>query len=268
MEPATSGVDGRKSTEWFLEPEFYSGVESTTRYRKGNGNSRSRGPASQHRSTGRISGGGGNGPASSTRDNAAYSDARVSAGRKGGNVAAQNRRRQAEKQQRAAAMRNDPRMQLHHGYPPVHHRPRQQQGSFPTPPSLAYPPQPQYLYSQQQQQVLPGHLDINYNFRAADLGVAVNSPDAASSEPTTPPDMMTHVGEMGSKFPSPPQASQSEYLANPLGGGGGYSRQNYTMEDVAGAFEAPNGIAPPVFVDHDAPHLSAEEAALFGMFGR
>lgn len=34
-----SGVDGRKSTEWFLESRYYDGVESTTRYRKGNSKS-------------------------------------------------------------------------------------------------------------------------------------------------------------------------------------------------------------------------------------
>ncbi|KKY35266.1 putative forkhead domain-containing protein [Diaporthe ampelina] len=37
-----SGADGRKSTEWFLEPRYYDGVQSTTRYRKGNSKSAGR----------------------------------------------------------------------------------------------------------------------------------------------------------------------------------------------------------------------------------
>ena len=34
-----SAADGRKSTEWYLEPRYYDGVQSTTRYRKGNSKS-------------------------------------------------------------------------------------------------------------------------------------------------------------------------------------------------------------------------------------
>lgn len=81
---------------------------STTRYRKGNNGSRRATGGQSRISRLSIEGHGGAG--------AGYSHARVSAGRKGGNVAAQNRRRQAEKQQQhanaqrmAAMARNDPR---------------------------------------------------------------------------------------------------------------------------------------------------------------
>lgn len=90
-----TGVDGRKSTEWFLEPNFYAGVESTTRYRKGNSGSRSRG-ANSHPSRSRLGSDGHSG--------GGFSHARVSAGRKGGNVAAQNRKRLAQQQARQMDM--------------------------------------------------------------------------------------------------------------------------------------------------------------------
>lgn len=107
-----AGADSRKSTEWFLEPAFYAGVESTTRYRKGNNGGRSRGIGS-HSGRARI---GSDGHGNSGRG---FSHARVSAGRKGGNVAAQNRKRLAERQQQARQLemtRAHPRhLQQHRG---------------------------------------------------------------------------------------------------------------------------------------------------------
>lgn len=118
-------VDGRKSTEWFLEPNFYLGVESTTRYRKGNSGSRSR-AAGGHPARSRLGSdglpGGGN-----------FSHARVSAGRKGGNVAAQNRKRLAERQQHARQM---DMVRGHHNHNNNQHHPRhhlqQQQQHMPS----------------------------------------------------------------------------------------------------------------------------------------
>lgn len=107
----TTGVDGRKSTEWFLEPTFYAGVESTTRYRKGNSGSRSRAAANGH--SGRSSRLGSDGHP--TSGGGIFSHARVSAGRKGGNVAAQNRKRLADRQQRERQMEMmRPRPHPHH----------------------------------------------------------------------------------------------------------------------------------------------------------
>ncbi|KAF3764271.1 hypothetical protein M406DRAFT_71177 [Cryphonectria parasitica EP155] len=103
------GVDSRKSTEWFLHPDFERGVISTTRYRNDISGSRSRGGRVHLRSLRRGGGEDGGGASSATASSelggrgdkrSGYSHARVSAGRKGGHVAAQNRRRQAlQKQQ-------------------------------------------------------------------------------------------------------------------------------------------------------------------------
>lgn len=101
---ANSGVDSRKSTEWVLDPQFYSGVKSTTRYRRPHGGNRSRGTNHGH-GKGARAGGAGNGVVGGSGaeggSTSAASNARVSAGRRGGHVAAQNRKRNraAEKQQ-------------------------------------------------------------------------------------------------------------------------------------------------------------------------
>ncbi|KAJ4412114.1 hypothetical protein N0V82_008825 [Gnomoniopsis sp. IMI 355080] len=131
-----AGVDGRKSTEWFLEPAFYAGVESTTRYRKGNSGSRSRGMGSNlgrsrlgsdgHGSSAGGSGGVGGG-------GAGFSHARVSAGRKGGNVAAQNRKRLAERQQQHARQVDMARANPRHLQQQQHHHQGYNNGSVGVP---------------------------------------------------------------------------------------------------------------------------------------
>lgn len=153
---------------------------------------------------------------------AGYSHARVSAGRKGGNVAAQNRRRQAEKQQhvktqRMAAMaRNDPRsLQVSRfhgpGLPPMQYPPP----GFPTAEGggehyyADYPPAP-HTTSQpfpagfgvvstavgqgQSQGQGSRHLDFNC-FQPSDLGAntstkrpkTLKTDGTNSNEPVTPP---------------------------------------------------------------------------------
>lgn len=124
-------IDSRKSTEWVLDPKFYSGVKSTTRYRRPNGSNRSRGASSGHGKGARAAGGGGGagmgagvGGTEGGGGTSAASNARVSAGRRGGHVAAQNRKRNraAEKQQQhqqamapMAAVRNVPHsIEYHH----------------------------------------------------------------------------------------------------------------------------------------------------------
>lgn len=129
MDGNSSGIDSRKSTEWVLDPKFYSGVKSTTRYRRPNGSNRSRGTSSGHGKGPKAAGSGygmgvgANGTEGGGSTSAA-SNARVSAGRRGGHVAAQNRKRSraAEKQQQhqqamgpMVAARNVPHSNgLHH----------------------------------------------------------------------------------------------------------------------------------------------------------
>ncbi|CAN8101212.1 unnamed protein product [Discula destructiva] len=103
-----TGVDGRKSTEWYLEPSFYAGVESTTRYRKGNSGSRSR-AANGHIGRSRLGSDGHPGGGSSRT--------RSEAGRKGGNVAAQNRKLKLAVSERQQYARH---MEMARGHPRLH----------------------------------------------------------------------------------------------------------------------------------------------------
>jgi hypothetical protein len=81
-----SGADARKSTEWFLESRYYGGVESTTRYRKGNSKAGGRHTRAERAVEGNV---------------------KAVSGRKGGFQAAHNRKRtKAEQQQEAARQRN------------------------------------------------------------------------------------------------------------------------------------------------------------------
>lgn len=270
-----AAVDQRKSTEWYLEPKFFKGVESTTRYRRGNSGSRSRAAAA---------GGGGHSSKSSSRAHdggpGSYSHARVTAGRKGGNVAAQNRRRQAEKQQQQQqarahmarfAMRNGgfhgPMPQYPPGFPvesdgyhPLEFAGAAAAAHHPTPSPFAQG------FAQNGR-----HVDMNY-FVTRDLGnnldvkrsTTLNTDDPQSSEPITPPESAE----------DPPRSKQDDYLHDsdmmgPYGGGYASGQQlhgpgphqqlsSYNLGDVVGAFDPPAGSEQPtVFYEDDA--------ALFGM---
>lgn len=279
-----AAVDGRKSTEWYLEPKFYGGVESTTRYRRGNSGSRSRAAASGHSSSK------GGGRAHDGRGS--YSDARVSAGRKGGNVAAQNRRRQAEKQQqqqqqarahmaryamRAGPVPDMPPPQYPSGYPMEAGRGFHNElagaaahlsTSSPFAPGIAQNGR---------------HVEMNY-FGTRDLGNNLDIKRSATlgtdrsppNEPVTPPGSGADPPSRSAERPGGQgHGKHGEYLpdSDVLGlYGNGYAGEQqllhgsglrqqlsgYGLGSVTGVYVAPaGGEQPPVFYD--------DAAALFGM---
>lgn len=281
-----AGVEGRKSTEWFLEPAFYAGVESTTRYRKGISGSRSR-VVGSHPGRSRL-GSDGHGGAGS-----GFSHARVSAGRKGGNVAAQNRKRLAERQQHARQMdmaRGRPRHLQHQG----HHGPaRMPCGGFEE--TIYYPhyPAPHFApspFSPGFGRVpaaivqVPGarQTDIVYNcFNSDDVGRDVDDKrsrtlgtDGDRNEPVTPPGSTLDPPRSGD-FVGKPCELLSEMTGsyNPLNSyqvgvdfaQPQHQRPDYTTLDVAGVYNSPLGWPqPPVFMDQDT-NLTPDDALLMNL---
>lgn len=281
-----AGVDGRKSTEWFLEPAFYAGVESTTRYRKGNSGSRSRGAGnnsgrSRLGSDGHGSGGGG------------FSHARVSAGRKGGNVAAQNRKRLAERQQHARQVdiiRANPRHLQHQGYQGsagVPYSGFDEAAYYPhyTTPQLAPSPfapgfgrVPATIVQGQG----PSQTDIVYHgFKLDDVGGDADADrsqtlgtDIERNEPLTPPgsnlDPLQSM-EYGNKHRE--FVPELTSFHNPLNsyqtsvdfGQHQHLHEGYTSASVMGIWEAPAGVPQPrLFVDEDVDS-SPEDALLMNL---
>ncbi|PSR97244.1 hypothetical protein BD289DRAFT_112716 [Coniella lustricola] len=133
-------ADTRKSTEWYLEPIFYGGVESTTRYRRGNSANRSRGAAG--RSKGARHGSANRGCGSGGRETQS-SKARGIAGRKGRHVTTLKRRKHTEQRQQqhtrtmTAATRNSCRSLRLTG----HDRDLVRYADFPEPAGDVYPAQ-------------------------------------------------------------------------------------------------------------------------------
>lgn len=288
-----AGVDGRKSTEWFLEPAFYAGVESTTRYRKGNSGSRPRGAGSHPgRSRQGLDGHGG--------ASGGFSHARVSAGRKGGNVAAQNRKRLAERQQHARQMemaREHPRHLQHQGYHSLLAMPYgglEERGysypQYPAPTHFApspFPPPPPSaggfggVPAATGQQQGARQTDIVYNyFNSDDVGRDVHSKrsrtlgtDNDGNEPVTPPGS-TLDSQESADFGSKHREILPEMAAsyNPL-----HSYQvSLDLEQqqqqqqpfpgvVTGVYDPPvGGPQPPIFVEEDI-NLSPVDALLMNL---
>lgn len=258
-----SGADGRKSTEWFLESRYYGGVESTTRYRKGNSKSGGRNPRG---------------------DRAIDGNVKAVSGRKGGYQAAHNRKRtKAEQQQDAAPQRNQ-RLQQ---YGP-HLYAADEDGRF----YPEYPAQfPVNTSSPFQIQAPPslnghggmprsrhGHLDINY-FQprlpesAHDThGQGLPGDVDPAAEPTTPPGP-GHDSQMGELsydneyhpyMPGFLVRNDASYHHHPAAAAAlsptGYPPQAaYTLNQVEGVFDAPSGIDVPLFLN--VKDLTTEEAA-------
>lgn len=280
-----AGTDGRKSTEWFLEPAFYAGVESTTRYRKGNSGSRSRG-AGSHPGRSRL------GSESHAGTGGGFSHARVSAGRKGGNVAAQNRKRLAERQQHAKQMEATtghsryPQPQGYHGQGAMAYGGFEDEAYYSRCPAphLAPSPFPPGLGGVATvigQGQCARQADMFYHsFDSDDVGRDVQTKRSRTlgtendrNEPTTPP---------GSTLEPPRSADfggkHREFLPemtgsyNPLNSyqiGLGIEQQPqhhvYSFTDVTGVFEPPIGThQPPIFVDQDT-NLTQGDALLMNL---
>ncbi|KAJ0122659.1 hypothetical protein J7T55_003174 [Diaporthe amygdali] len=257
-----SGADGRKSTEWYLEPGYYGGVESTTRYRKGNSKSAVR----SHRSDRTFDG-----------------NTKAVSGRKGGVQAAQNRKRvKAEQQQEAARQRIQ---RLQRCGPPYY---AEEDGHYYAeyPPQL--PPNTSSAYYTQAQLGLTrsagispsrqSPLSLNY-FYPQDLGNARDTHRMGlsgdldhSTEPTTPPgsahDSPVDDVSYGAKF----RGYLPGFIANPdrypfqqpppatsMSPADYAQQQGYTLEQVTGIFEPPSGIETSLFIHGSS--LTAEEAA-------
>lgn len=209
---ATPGADGRKSTEWFLEPRYYNGVESTTRYRKGN-----------NRGSGRASRGA---AARLAAEGTAHSLSRVAAGRKGGYQAAQNRKKvKAEQQHQAAAARQQARHIQNNNNRHQHHQQAQQR-------------HPQI--HQLQRLAVPQYLPGEYSYSSHNnIEYAANHPQQSSSS------YQAEYGIPAIRGPLGPAASENHYLdphnrnldlnnnnnhnyfhSQELGVGGGYGNVN------------------------------------------
>lgn len=259
-----SAADGRKSTEWYLEPRYYRGVESTTRYRKGN---------SKSAAGGRARG-----------DRAADGNVKAVSGRKGGYQAAQNRKRtKAEQQQEAARQRNQRLQQCGpHFYMDEDGR------YYPEyPPQLApntsSPFQIQASQGLNRHAGIPRgrhpHLDMNYfqpelvenAHGAQDKGLPADVDPSA--EPTTPPgsgnDSQVDDLSYGDKYHNNPylsgffpntDAGYHQHQAASRLSPAVYSQQpEYTLQQVEGIFDPPSGIEPPLFLGGQT--LTSDEAA-------
>lgn len=212
-------------------------MESTTRYRRGNSGSRSR--AGGGHSRGSRHGGDAHG---------GYSHARVTAGRKGGNVAAQNRRRLAEKQQHARAQmaavmaRSDQHGLRFSGPMPIPYQGfSEQEGAVqhcaaPThqPTSSAFPPgfggggadaidQSQGQNTRQ--------LDINY-FRPSDIGANVED----SNNNKRPTMLCTDVPPHPNEPVTPPESAADPLQPDEGLGGGGGGKHYESMADIMGLY--------------------------------
>lgn len=263
-----SGTEGRKSTEWFLEPKYYCGVESTTRYRKGNSKSAVR---------------------ALRGDRAIDGNVKAVAGRKGGYQAAHNRKRvKAEQQQEAARQRN----RLQRCGPPYcldeegHYNP---ECPPPLPPNTSSPFHTQAPVGLDRVAGMPpnqrSHLTPSY-FPSPDLGSAhdqyrngLSSDYDHAEEPTTPPGSVhdTPVDDLsfGTKYHPYPHG----FINSPEGYG--YppapavmspavftQQQGYTLGQVTGICEPPAGIEPPPLFVH-GNNLTAEDAAtMFAVHAR
>lgn len=253
-----SGADGRKSTEWFLEPRYYDGVQSTTRYRKGNSKSAGR----AHRGERAIDG-----------------NVKAVSGRKGGYQAAHNRKRtKAEQQQEAARQRNQRLQQC------VPHYYRDEDGHYypeyppQLPPNTSSPYQIQASHDPNRQTGKPPgrqSKDINYfqlqiveNAHGAH-GKELSSDVDPAAEPTTPTcsghDSQVDDLSYGNKY----HPYLPGFFANTDGGYHHpaaalsppvYPQQSgYTLQQVEGIFEPPSGIEAPLFLSGNS--LTSEEAA-------
>ncbi|KAI3391536.1 hypothetical protein diail_7180 [Diaporthe ilicicola] len=254
-----SGADGRKSTEWYLEPKYYCGVESTTRYRKGN----SKNIVRVHRDGRAIDG-----------------NTKAVSGRKGGYQAAHHRKRVKAEHQQAARPRNHrlPRCGSSYpadedgycfiGYPPQ------------LPPNTSSPYYPPNSSGLTRPAVMPpsrqSHPGLSY-FSPPELGTiyeqhgrGLPSDLEHSAEPTTPPasghDIPVDDVSFGTKYyPYPPgfiTSPEYGYQSAPaVKTSADYAQQpGYTLEQVTGICEPPSGIEqPPLFVHGN--NLTAEDAA-------
>lgn len=259
-------MDGRKSTEWYLEPRYYDGVQSTTRYRKGN--SKSAPGIRAHRA-----------------DRAVGGNVKAVSGRKGGYQAAHNRKRTKAEQQQEAARRRNSRLQqcgphfytdedgrYYPEYPPQ------------LSPNTSSPFPTQAPLSLNRLGGIPqgrqSHLNISYfqselveNAHGAhEKGLSSDAdPDA---EPITPPgsghDSQVDDLSYGNKYQHPylpgffantdgsyhhPAAAAAAALSPPI-----YPQHSgYTLHQVEGIFDASSGIEAPLFVSGNS--LTGEEAA-------
>ncbi|KUI55748.1 Forkhead box protein J3 [Cytospora mali] len=284
-----SSADGRKSTEWFLEPQFYDGVESTTRYRKGN-----------NRGASRTSRG------SRLADGTAHSLSRVAAGRKGGYQAAQNRKKVKAEQYHHAARQHQGRHHHHHNnlqrqavthqyypsecYPEyTSHHPHQTSPLSSPMPSSSYqtgfgvPAVRASLVSSEDQyhDTQNRHFGANNYFHSEDLvnghvkrSRTLQSDNDQITEPTTPPgsaldspmEDLSLSGSSGNKhllqqaYVPEMMASHAEFGSNyrPMALAAGYPQQGYSLADAV-VYEPPSGHQSPLFADR----LAAEDAALF-----
>lgn len=263
-----SAADGRKSTEWYLEPRYYEGVQSTTRYRKGNSKSAPGARAHAHRG-----------------DRAVDGNVKAVSGRKGGYQAAHNRKRtKAEQQQEAARQRNQ---RLQHCGP---HFYTDEDGRYYPDYSPQMPPNTSSPYQIQTSQGLnrhdgmprgrQSHLNISY-FQSELVGNAHGTHDKTlandvdpDAEPTTPPgsghDSQVDDLSYGNKYQHPflpgffantdgsfqhPAPVAATTLSPPV-----YPQQpGYSLHQVEGIFEPPSGIEAPLFVSGNS--LTGEEAA-------
>lgn len=257
-------VDGRKSTEWYLEPKYYGGVQSTTRYRKGN----SKGAVRAHH----------------RGDRAVDGNVKAASGRKGGYQAAHNRKRTKAEQQQEAARQRSQRLQqcgshfyadedgrYYPEYPPQ------------LPPNTSSPYQIQAQGLKRHTGMPPSrqtHLNINY-FQSEFVenahgthGKGLSSDVDPAAEPTTPPgsEHESQVDDLsyGNKYHHPylpgffantdgsyhhPAAVAAAALSPPV-----YPQQSgYTLHQVEGIFEPPAGIETPLFLSGNS--LTGEEAA-------
>lgn len=262
-----SGADGRKSTEWFLESRYYGGVESTTRYRKGNSKSGGRNTRGERAIDGNV---------------------KAVSGRKGGYQAAQNRKRSKAEQQQEAARQRNHRLQQHgpHYYADedVRFYP-EYPGNFPANTSSPFEIQaaPSLNRHGGMHRGRQGHLDINYfQPRLPESvhdahGKGLSGDVDPAAEPTTPPGS-GHDSHMGgdlsydneyhpylpglfvhndaSYHQHHPAAAVAATTLSPSG----YAQQpGYTLSQVEGVFEASSGIEVPLFLSGKS--LTSEEAA-------
>ncbi|KAJ4397349.1 hypothetical protein N0V93_001574 [Gnomoniopsis smithogilvyi] len=279
-----AGVDGRKSTEWFLEPAFYAGVESTTRYRKGNSGSRSRGVGSNNPGRSRL-GSDGHGSAGG-----GFSHARVSAGRKGGNVAAQNRKRLAERQQHARQMnmaQANPRHLPHQGlhghagapyggfdepgcypqYPTPHLAPSPFPPGFGGVPAAAAQvqgaPQTEVIYNGFNSDHVGGDADAKRG-RALGTETERNEPLTPPGSELDPPRPMELTDKHGDFLPELTN-SYNPLNSYQVGVGFGQHQHPHWGYTVTGFFDHPaGGPQPALFVNEDI-HVSPDDALLMNL---
>lgn len=255
-----SAADGRKSTEWYLEPRYYEGVQSTTRYRKGN--SKSAPGVRAHRGDRMVDG-----------------NVKAASGRKGGYQAAHNRKRTKAEHRQEAARQQNQRLQQ---YGPHFYADEDGRYYPEYPPQLgpntSTPYQIQAPLSLNRHGGIPrgqqSHLDINYTQSQFPESPADTYRKGLSSEPTTPPgsghESQADDIAYGSKYHHPympgffanadgsyhhPAAAAAAALSPPI-----YPQQpGYTLHQVEGIFEPPSGIETPLFLSGNS--LTGEEAA-------